>query len=306
MELSVLGVGRGGRSLGRLWGRAGVFELRQVVARSEDSAAGAAEFIGFGRPAVMANLESAENFLLAVSDDSLELVAAELSRQTQAAPPKIVFHVSGAKSSEILRKYFPSSVSVASFHPAKSFADPARAVETFSGTLCAFEGEALAIRVLRPAFEAIGASCVAISATGKTAYHAGLVLGCSSLTALIHLSLQALESSGLSPDAAKKILQPLMQETLQNVFELGSAKALTGPIQRGDQALVADHLETLRSLSIDHVRVYQALGRVALEVAKLGVPFPKESLKSLENLLNEDDRGEARTHKQNSLSSPSR
>jgi hypothetical protein len=47
--LSIIGAGRVGQTLGRLWARNGVFEIREVVNRSLESGSAAVAFMGAGR-----------------------------------------------------------------------------------------------------------------------------------------------------------------------------------------------------------------------------------------------------------------
>ena len=58
-RLNIVGAGHVGRVLGRLFSRAGVFAMQDIVARSQDSAAQAQAFIGAGAPAEGATGEEA-------------------------------------------------------------------------------------------------------------------------------------------------------------------------------------------------------------------------------------------------------
>jgi predicted short-subunit dehydrogenase-like oxidoreductase (DUF2520 family) len=121
----------------------------------------------------------------------------------------------------------------------KSIADPAHAVDTFAGTWCGAEGDEGALAVLKPAFEAIGAKIFDIDCGSKTIYHAASVIVSNYLTALLEAGVRCYEKGGLSRNVALEVMEPLVRETVNNVFRDGTAGALTGPIARGDHAVVA-------------------------------------------------------------------
>ncbi len=62
-------------------------------------------------------------------------------------------------------------------------------------------------------------------------------------------------------------MRPLQRATLDNVGELGPARALTGPAVRGDAGTVARNLEALEREVPAAVAPYVALARVALDLA---------------------------------------
>ena len=63
-------------------------------------------------------------------------------------------------------------------------------------------------------------------------------------------------------------MEPLVRETIDNVFRLGTASALTGPIARGDHALVERQVAALQAWNGDVAGLYRDLGRIAVELAQ--------------------------------------
>ena len=122
---------------------------------------------------------------------------------------------------------------MASVHPLKSFADPALAAQTFGGTYCAAEGDAAALAVLKPAFEAAGARVSEIDPAFKTIYHAASVIVCNYLAALMEAGLLSYEKSGLRRDDALRMMEPLVRETVDNVFRLGDRRRADRPDRAG-------------------------------------------------------------------------
>jgi predicted short-subunit dehydrogenase-like oxidoreductase (DUF2520 family) len=196
-----------------------------------------------------------------------------------------VFHCSGAWSSGELAPAVACGAAVASIHPLKTFADAATAVATFAGTPCGAEGDAAALVILKPAFEAIGAQLFELDAAMKTAYHAASVLVCNDLTALIEAGTQAYALAGITPNNARRLMAPLVRETLDNIFNLGTARALTGPVMRGDLEVVRKQLAALTNAAPQVAAVYRSLGLIAVELARKSGDADAAALTAIENLL---------------------
>jgi len=240
--LNIIGGGHVGRVFGRLFATvaAGGLQAQDVLTRSAASAREAADFIGSGafRPIDnYARLRRADVYLLAVGDDQIAPACAALA----AAVPlrdSIVFHCSGALPSSHLSIASAAGAHVASVHPIRSFADPAAVAAQFDGTFCGVEGDAAALAVLTPALAAIGARPVPIDAAAKTVYHAAAVFASNYLVTVLDAALRAYQAAGIPEPLAREMAQPLASEAMANVFRLGAAAALSGPVARGDMATV--------------------------------------------------------------------
>jgi predicted short-subunit dehydrogenase-like oxidoreductase (DUF2520 family) len=286
--LSIVGCGRLGRSLARLWQESGTFEIASVANRSLRSAREAVEFIGHGR-AVDRNAElgSSDAVLLAVPDGEIERTCDDLALTGAFATASLVFHCSGALSSRVLESARRAGANIASVHPVKSFADPAIAVQSFAGTWCGIEGDAPALDRLRPAFEAIGARLFDVDAEEKATYHAGAVMACNYLVTLVDAGLRCYERAGVPREQARAILTPLLEGTVANLSERDTGTALTGPIARGEAAVVAAQLDALEAFAPDIASLYRSLGRETLEIARRSGDVSREALDALATLLAE-------------------
>jgi predicted short-subunit dehydrogenase-like oxidoreductase (DUF2520 family) len=234
--LNIIGAGHVGRVLGRLFAATGAFYIQDVLTRSPASAGAAIAFMQAGHAAAADALRPADVWMLAVGDDQIAPVCRALAGQLQGA---VVFHCSGAKSSNELQPARDAGAHVASVHPVRSFADPAAVAQDFAGTFCGVEGDAAALAQLAPAFAAIGARTVAIDAAAKTVYHAAAVFASNYLVTVVDAALRAYQAAGIPADVARELARPLATETLANVFRLGPQAALSGPIARGDMQTVA-------------------------------------------------------------------
>jgi predicted short-subunit dehydrogenase-like oxidoreductase (DUF2520 family) len=284
--LNIIGAGRVGRTLTALWFQRKSFAIQHVLNSTPASTRDAVAFIGAGRAAAaLPAMQPAGVWLLATPDGEIVRTAANLAASGLLREGDVVFHCSGAMAASDVRAVVPRGVLVASAHPLKSFADPAEALRTFAGTYCAAEGDAAALAVLKPAFEQIGARVTTIDPQFKTVYHAASVMVCNYLTALMEAGLQCYEKAGLPRDTAAAMMEPLVRETVDNVFKLGTVNALTGPIARGDHAVVTRQLEALREFDPRLAEVYRALGVMALALSTAQGGASAEALQALDGVL---------------------
>ena len=266
--MNLVGAGHVGRALGRLFHASGVFAPQDLLTRSPASARQAADFIGAGAPAAtLAGMRPARVWLLAVNDDQIAPVCAALAAAHDLRGA-VIFHCSGAKASSELQAARDAGALVASVHPIRSFADPGKVAREFGGTFCGIEGDAQALAVLAPAFEAIGARLVAIDPAAKTVYHAAAVFASNYLVTVLDASLRAYQAAGVPEDVARELARPLAEETLANVFRLGPAAALSGPVARGDFATVARQQAALTQWDAPTGQLYEALVAPTTDLAR--------------------------------------
>lgn len=267
--LNIIGAGRVGRACGHLWAKAGVFEIQDVLARSLESARAAVGFIGAGRAVgALDEMRVADAWMIATPDDGIAAACRALAGSGKLAPDDVVFHVSGATPSSDLRPAQDCGALTASVHPIKTFTDAESAAHTFEATYCSAEGDQRALRVLKPAFERIGARLFDIAPELKSVYHAGGVFACNYLAVLIEAALRCHEKAGMPRAASLKALEPMVRETVNAIFEQGPARALTGPISRGDVATIQRQLAMVENWDRDIAGLYRGLGLLAVALAE--------------------------------------
>ncbi len=256
---NLIGAGHVGRVLGRLFARHGCFSIQQVLTRSVASARDGVAFIGAGDAVERYDqLQPAAVHVLAVGDDQIAAACAALAQAVPLAG-SVVFHCSGALASDHLQAAREAGALVASVHPIRSFADPLTVVAQFSGTFCGVEGDAGALALLTPALRAIGAQPVPIDASAKTVYHAAAVFASNYLVTVLDAALRAYQAAGIPEPVAREMALPLASESMANVFRLGAAAALTGPVARGDMATVERQRRAVEGWDADTGELYRAL-----------------------------------------------
>ncbi|CDG85812.1 Rossmann-like and DUF2520 domain-containing protein [Janthinobacterium agaricidamnosum] len=268
LTLNIVGAGHVGKALGRVFAVSGVFQVQDVLTRSLSSAQAAVDFIGAG-VAVSAyhHLRAADITMLAVGDDQIVAACAALADAMPLAG-NIVFHCSGALASSQLLPAKQAGALLASVHPIRSFADPALVADSFSATFCGIEGDAKALEVLQPALLAAGARPVAIDASAKTVYHAAAVFASNYLVTVLDTALRAYQAAGIPEAVARELAQPLVTEAVANVFRLGPAQALSGPIARGDFATVGQQQRAVDAWDAASGQLYRALVAPTADLAR--------------------------------------
>ncbi len=268
LTLNLIGAGHVGRVLGRLLAASGSFQLQDVLTRSGASAQQAVEFIGAGRAVTgYAALRPADAYLLAVGDDQI-VAASEQLAQTLALGGAVVCHCSGALASSQMQAAIAAGAYAASVHPIRSFADPAAVAAQFDGTFCGVEGAPEALALLLPALRAIGAQPVQIDAAAKTVYHAAAVFASNYLVTVLDAALRAYQAAGIPEAVARQIAQPLATESMANVFRLGAAAALSGPVARGDMATVQRQQRAVTQWDAATGQLYAALVAPTADLAR--------------------------------------
>ncbi|MFZ6680381.1 Rossmann-like and DUF2520 domain-containing protein [Undibacterium sp. Tian12W] len=267
-SLNIIGAGKVGKVLAKNFQRQQQFAIQQVLNRSLASAGGAVAWLGVGQAVDdIAQLQAADVTMLTVSDDQIASVCQQLVDAGLLKAGSVIFHCSGAKASTELQVAQQAGVTVASVHPVRSFANVDLLAKQFAGTICSLEGDEAALAVLVPALQAIGAETVIIQADNKLLYHAGSVFASNYLVTLMEVALRTYQAAGIPAAIAQKMAAPLARQTLENVFNMGTEAALTGPIARGDMQTVA--LQQSRLSDWDHQAgdLYQAFTQPTIDLA---------------------------------------
>lgn len=285
--MNIIGCGRVGKTLAYLWHRNQSIHVQGISNRSLASAQSAIDFIGSGTACPPEELQPADFTMIATGDSAISTCATQLSNTGILRPGDIVFHCSGALGSEILADVKSFDALIASVHPIKSFAEPASAAASFRGTFCGIEGDPEATARLTPLFENIGGLPLPLHSKTKALYHAGMAISANYLVTLLQWGIDTLEQAGLPPETGLKVLEPMVRNTLDNIFELGPARALTGPITRRDHTIVRQHIEALQNWQPELAKLYRALGYETLKLAQKNGPALPDQEQTIKKLLSD-------------------
>jgi predicted short-subunit dehydrogenase-like oxidoreductase (DUF2520 family) len=94
------------------------------------------------------------------------------------------------------------------------------------------------------------------------------VFSCNYLAALVEAALRAHERAGIPRAASLAALEPLVRETVDAIFARGPARALTGPISRGDVEAVARQVAAVEAWDPAMGALYRGMGLIAVALAE--------------------------------------
>jgi len=277
-QVGIAGAGRVARALALalaprsaapvlLWGRS--------PGRVRDAAA---ETGGAAAASCAALAAACDLIIVAVADDAVGPVAAELARALPPGADPFVCHVSGRSGAALLAPLGDAGAAVAAVHPAMTFTgDPAQEVARMAGArfaISAPDGEALAEARALVGF--LGGVAVEIAEAQRPLYHAALCHAANHLVTLMAGASHALRVAGVDEPGA--LLAPLVRAALENSLARGF-DALSGPLLRGDDATIRGHLAALAAYAPDLLPAYRAMARATLdELARSGAA-PADALR---------------------------
>ncbi len=222
-------------------------------------------------------LSEAALTLLCVSDQALAGLANRLATKLETPDPEhACLHTNGARGLGVLESIATRGFGTGKVHPLIALpppdpqgADSGPTLGRFRGawiaTLGQGSGKAWARRIAR----VLGAQELALVDDGDDSslrLHAAAALLSGGFVALYDLALEAAEKASVAGEAssADAALMTLLASSVSNLARQGTRAALTGPVARGAEDVVAAHLATL---SGDAREAYRVLGRRMLALA---------------------------------------
>ncbi len=198
---------------------------------------------------------------ITVPDDAIAGVAGAWA-QSGDWKNRIVFHSSGALSSDELAPLRAKGARVASVHPMMTFVRGR--VPDIADVAFALEGDAVAVGAARKIVANLGGIPFALKKQNKVLYHVFGSFASPLVVALMSTLEEVALAAGIREGDIKRIMLPLLSQTLRNYLEHDAATAFTGPIARGDVATIRKHLAELEKLP-EARGVYVALAKTALK-----------------------------------------
>ncbi|MFP4162515.1 MAG: Rossmann-like and DUF2520 domain-containing protein [Chitinispirillaceae bacterium] len=284
--LSVVGCGRTGRTLSRLFNQNRIFDIGPVLNRTVESSERALAFVESGSIAhSQKDVCTAEVIMISVPDDQISSAAQDLASGGCLKQGTVVFHLSGFCSSKVLEPLAECGCETASVHPVRSFADPGQSSRTFQGTPCAVEGTSSALAVLNEAFRGIGGEVFSIRADAKPLYHSATVFLSNYVVALLQSACKVLERTGMSEKDIQKVTGALAPQAVRNFLCFGADGALTGPVARGDIDTIRKEIGALVEYDKLASDLYRNLGLSALTIAERSGSLSSAQINSITQLF---------------------
>lgn len=264
-DIAIIGPGRLGSALAYSLKQAG-YVIDELVSRHRPESLRLARQLARKLKSTVCTIDHTELNAgvtwICVRDSAIRECAETLaSRQDLSWKRKVVFHSSGALSSDELDVLRKLGAVVASVHPMMSFVHASK--PSLAGVTFGLEGDKVAVRIARGIVRDLKGESILISKKDKVLYHAWG--GFSSPLIIAELAVADLiaERIGLNTSKARKTLAPILRKTIENYIAHGPAAAFSGPLVRGDVLTVRRHMEALKEVP-EARRIYLTLMRAAL------------------------------------------
>lgn len=287
MRVGIIGAGRVGCSLAIGFKRKG-HDIAGVFSKSPESVQELAEHIsGHFDNDLKAAVNCSELIFITVPDTSIRQAASEIvsSLEPSEIKGKVFFHCSGALESGYLNDIEECGGLIGSLHPIQTFASKTEGWKGLDNIYFGYEGSEEALQCANAVVDIFNGSLLRIKKEDKPVYHAAACIISNYTVTLSYLAGNLLEKIGIQPEAGSKAFMPLLKNTVSNIEALGSLKALTGPVSRGDSEVVAGHLRALNDKCPEAVDAYRTLACATLELASKNGRLTGDKLNQLFNIL---------------------
>jgi predicted short-subunit dehydrogenase-like oxidoreductase (DUF2520 family) len=228
--------------------------------------------------------KTADCILISTPDDIIEKVTAEIVNSDPGLiKGKLFIHFSGAKSLKVFDAAAKAGGFTAAIHPIKSFASIENSISTLAGTIYGVtypeNKDKAIIEYINFFIASLGGKIIEVDDNKKSMYHAAACVASNYLVSLINYAVKIHESIGIKPEDSLKGLAGLIEGTVANIKNLGTRKALTGPIARGDIGTVKNHMDEFKLfMEKGEDNIYKVMGAETAKIAFGNGWIKKETL----------------------------
>jgi predicted short-subunit dehydrogenase-like oxidoreductase (DUF2520 family) len=234
--------------------------------------------------------QNSDVILITTRDDQIKAVCDDLCRANAIGTSHLVGHMSGAHSSLLLSEAGRKGAALFSLHPLQAFAQEEKALTDLPGTYFSLEGADPRLATVETLMEKTGNRCFRLAPEHKSLYHLAACVLSNYIVTLMDFGLAVLEKGGIAPQEGFQAMLPLIQGTIANIARMGPARALTGPIARGDATTIRQHMDALNIDGAQQWReMYAWLGLKTLRLAKKTLLSEKDKAETLAKILNDDE-----------------
>jgi len=287
--VGIIGAGRAGGSLAvllshcgwaprALWSRS--HARMRTVARRIHRLTGRAPACR-SRPAAVAR--DTRILLLAVPDDALADMAANLAADCRSLAGCVALHLSGAAGLDPLLPLRARGASTGSLHPLAVLGRESPPPDRLHGAGFAVAGQDPARRVARRMARALGGRPFSVALHRRPLYHLAASLVANDLLAVFHLAHEALCRAGLPAEESHRVLAHLLRGTATSLAHTSIAAALTGPVSRGDAGTLIRHLTAAPDRRT--AAAHRLLSQVLVDVARAGGRIDDATARRLQDVL---------------------
>ncbi len=195
----------------------------------------------------LADMPSADLYIVSVSDDAVESLAKTLTRPVGS----IVVHTAGS---------VPMGSLDGVLYPMQTFTKGRRV--NFREVPLFIEGES---PIIREVAEALSDNVVEMESERRRTLHLAAVFACNFTNSMLSATNEILSQS----DIPYTLFRPLVEETISKAFDPSTSpqEAQTGAARRGDQKIQQRHIEQLEGRD-DLKEIYKLISKYIWETSK--------------------------------------
>ena len=226
-------------------------------------------------------LTKSDVLFLTVPDDAISTVWEQV--RTYPIQGKFICHCSGSLGSAVLSGIEETGAYGYSIHPMFPFKSKKTAYEDLAKALFSVEGNEEHIEEIMDLLSACPNHIVRLKSGDKPKYHAAAVFASNLAVGLINQAKELLKECGFDDEAALMALKPLAVTNMNNIFEVGTCDALTGPVERHDIKTIQKHLNAIDQ---EKKETYSALTKEIIKLAQ--TRHPDISYADMKHVLEEE------------------
>ncbi len=223
-------------------------------------------------------IAASDSVILSTPDGAIKKVWESFNKENVKG--RIFCHLSGSLSSDVFSGIEELGGYPISIHPLFAFSSKESVYQQLNQVCFTLEGHPYAVAQWKDMLSALGNKALVVSGEVKPKYHAAASILSNHVIAVLEAGYQLLEECGFSEEEARTYTSVLVRDNVEHVIRDGCVKAMTGPIERGDEETVAKHLSVLNP---EQREIYQACGRQLLVMAK--EKNPDRTYSNIEDLL---------------------
>lgn len=248
VKISLIGAGNVGGALACAFFKKG-FEILSIIDKNRSKILKLQKYCKFKSSSIkISDLDPDTNWLFITTPDSeIEKLSATVAKLRFLKFKNLkVFHTSGALTTDVLRPLKQKGATVVSFHPIQTFPEYKNLKERMNFLYNIYYGvetENKNIKFVEELVYEFDSKIIRIDKRIKPLYH----LACVYASNFLVPNLYSVELIARKLKVKKwvEIFRPLINNTISNAMDVTPAKALTGPIARGDIQTIEKHFEAI-------------------------------------------------------------
>ena len=248
-KIAIIGAGRIAYSLTSALLNEG-YNVDAIISRKNNSAKAFAEKFGVKKYSDDINLisKSVNVFFLTVPDSEIKKTAVQLSKLKLKFSTAFFIHFSGAEDISVLNPLILKGGKTGSLHLMQTF--PSKKIVNIKNVNSAIEThDDSTYKFLQQLCSGLQLIPFRIDSKDKAYYHLAGVFASNFLAGNLFNAQKLLSLNNIDEQKYFDILNSTIQSTVHNIKTVGPAKALSGPVDRGDIKTIRKHISSLKRKS---------------------------------------------------------